>query len=71
VQANQSQAFSEPREERAPDGPEVAAYAQELLHELSVLAANAGLTFLAYLVSLAAEEAGYRREQTEDRATSD
>jgi hypothetical protein len=53
---------------RTPASPkEVAAYSAEMLMELRSLAAQAGLTFLVYLIQVAVEEAKIQAEDHEDR----
>ncbi len=53
------------------DGPAgakaVAEYSAELLTELRDMASNAGLTFLAYLIQVAVEEAKIQAADPEDR----
>jgi hypothetical protein len=52
----------------APASPkDVAAYSAEMLMELRSLAAEAGLTFLVYLIQVAVEEAKIQADDHEDR----
>ena len=46
---------------------DVAEYAAEILSELRDLAANAKLTFLAYFIQVAVEEAKIQAEEQQDR----
>ncbi len=46
---------------------DVAEYSAEILTELRGLAANAGLTFLAYLIQVAVEEAKIQAEEHQER----
>ncbi len=52
----------------APIGAKaVAEYSAEILTELRELATGAGLTFLAYLIQVAIEEAKIQAAETEDK----
>ncbi len=52
----------------APVGPKaVAEYSADMLNQLRDLAHGAGLTFLAYLIQVAVEEAKIQAEEHQDR----